>query len=78
LSLQNAGVKLIDERFNEEAELESLNDEQQSFIVKRANELKEKHPDKAYLFDSYIKSQQAECDEMENEISGVTMLLQVI
>ncbi len=75
---QNAGVKLLDERFNEEDELKSINDEQQSFIVKRANELKEKHPDKAYLFESYIKSQQAECDELENEISGVTMLLQVI
>jgi ubiquinone/menaquinone biosynthesis C-methylase UbiE len=78
LFFQNAGVKLLDERFNEEDELETLNDEQQSFILKRANELKEKYPDKAYLFESYIKSQQAECDELENEISGVTMLLQVI
>lgn len=75
---QNTGVKLLDERFNEEDEIISINDEQQLFIVKRANELKEKHPDKAYLFDSYIKSQQAECDELENEISGLTMLLQVI
>jgi hypothetical protein len=25
-----------------------------------------------------IRSQQAECDELENEITGVTMLLQVI
>ena len=75
---QNTGVKLLDERFNEEDELKSLNDEQQEFIVYRANELKEKHPDKVHLFDSYIKSQQAECDELENEILGVTMLLQVI
>lgn len=78
LFFQEAGVQLLDERFNEDDELESLNDEQQSFIVNRANELKEKHPDKKYLFESYIKSQQAECDELENEISGVTMLLQVI
>ncbi|MFZ5986337.1 MAG: class I SAM-dependent methyltransferase [Bacillota bacterium] len=74
---QNAGVKLLDERFNEEDEIKNINDEQQSFIVNRANELKEKHPDKACLFESYIKSQQAECDELENEISGVTMFLQV-
>lgn len=47
-------------------------------IIKRANELKEQLPEKAYLFDSYIESQQAECDELENEISGVTMLLKVI
>jgi hypothetical protein len=71
-------VQLLDERFNEDDELESLNDEQQSFIVMRANELKERHPQKAFLFESYIKSQQAECDELENEISGVTMLLQVV
>ncbi|PKM49184.1 MAG: methyltransferase type 12 [Firmicutes bacterium HGW-Firmicutes-7] len=75
LFFQKAGVKLLDERFNEDDELESLNDKQQSLIVMRANELKEQHPDKAYLFDSYIKSQQAECEELENEISGVTMLL---
>jgi len=78
LYFQNAGVKLLDERFNEDDELKSLNDEQQSFIVKRANELKGKYPDKAYLFDSYIKSQQAECYELANEIFGVTMFLRVI
>ena len=78
LFFKNAGVKLLDERFNEENELESLNAEQQAFIAMRASELKVNHPDKAYLFESYTKSQQAECDELENEISGVTMLLQVI
>lgn len=78
LFFQEAEVQLLDERFNEEDELESLNDEQQSFIVMRANQLNEKYPEKAYIFDSYIKSQQAECDELENEISGVTMLLQVV
>ena len=72
------GVKLLDERIVQEDEVKSVNDEQQSFIIKRANELKIKHPDKAYLFDSYVESQQAECDELENEITGVTMLLQVI
>ncbi|MPW25264.1 methyltransferase domain-containing protein [Alkalibaculum sp. M08DMB] len=75
---QNAGVKLLDERFNEEDALERLNDEQQSFIVRRANELKEKYLEKTQLFESYIRSQQVECDELENEIIGVTMLLQVI
>lgn len=75
--IQNVGVKLIDERFNEEEEIKSVNDEQQSFILRRANDLIEKHPDKSYLFESYINSQLAECDELENEISAVTMLLQV-
>ena len=72
------GVRLIDEKIIDEDELASLNDEQQALIVKRANELKEKLLEKAHLFDSYIHSQQAECDELENEISGVTLLLQVI
>lgn len=72
------GVRLIDEKIIDEDELASLNDEQQALIVKRANELKEKLPEKAHLFDSYIHSQQAECDELENEISGVTLLLQII
>lgn len=75
LFIQNAGVQLLEERFIEDGEMESLNDEQQPFIAKRANELKEKYPDKAHLFEGYIKSQQAECDELENEISGVTILL---
>ncbi len=77
MCFQNAGVKLLDERLIEDEEIAGINDEQQSFIVERANELKEKHPDKTALFDSYIRSQRAECDELENEISGVTMLLQV-
>lgn len=72
------GVKLIEDKIIEEDELTSINDENQKMIIKRANELKEQLPEKAYLFDSYIESQQAECDELENEISGVTMLLKVI
>jgi 2-polyprenyl-3-methyl-5-hydroxy-6-metoxy-1,4-benzoquinol methylase len=72
------GVRLIDEKVITEEELVSVNDEQQAHIVKRANELKEKLPEKADLFESYIRSQRAECDELENEISGVTMLLKVI
>ena len=70
-----AGVKLIDEKIIEDDELADINNEQQEWIVKRAFELKKELPEKAFLFDSYIKSQQAECDELENEISGVTLLL---
>ncbi|MCG8484590.1 MAG: class I SAM-dependent methyltransferase, partial [Clostridia bacterium] len=73
-----AGVKLIDEKIIDHNEVTSINNEQQSSIIKRANDLKEKYPEKAQLFESYIRSQQAECDELENEIEGVTLLLQVI
>lgn len=71
-------VRLLDERMIDDDELSEINREQQALIVKRANELKKKYPEKAHLFDSYIISQQAECDELENDISGVTMLLQAI
>jgi SAM-dependent methyltransferase len=76
--LNNTGVRLIDEKMIEDDEMVSLNHEQQELIVKRANELKAEIPEKAQLFDSYIRSQQAECDELENEITGVTLLLQAI
>ena len=74
----NTGVRLIDEKMITDEELVSLNHEQQELIVKRANELKAEMPERAPLFDSYIRSQQSECDELENEITGVTLLLQAI
>jgi hypothetical protein len=72
-----AGVTLLGEKFNEATECKQTNDQQQAAIVQRANELTEKYLDKATLLDRYIQSQQAECNELENEISAVTMLLQV-
>lgn len=72
------GVRLIDEKVIEDEELVSLNNQQQALIGKRANELKRKFPEKAHLFDGYLRSQQAECAALEKEISGVTLLLQVI
>ncbi len=72
------GVRLIDEMIIDDDELTNINNEQQNLIIKRANELKAKFPEKSHLFDGYIQSQQAECDELENEISGVTLLLKVI
>ena len=74
---KNIGVRLIDEKIIEDDELASINDQQQEFIVKRANELKKELPEKAHLFESYIKSQLKECEELENDISGVTLLLAV-
>ena len=71
-------VKLIDEKIIEDDELINLNREQQRLIVNRANELTKKYPEKSHLFNNYIHSQQAECDELENDIQGVTLLLQKI
>ena len=53
-----------------------MNDEQQAWIRNRANELKARFPEKASLFDGDIQSQQAECEEIVNDMSCVTMLLQ--
>jgi hypothetical protein len=76
-SFTNTGVRLIDEKIVEDDELSSLNNEQQESIVKRANELK-KLPQRAHLFERYIKSQQDECEELENDISGATLLLRAV
>ncbi|WP_026097711.1 class I SAM-dependent methyltransferase [Baaleninema simplex] len=75
---RESGVKRIDEIVLDDCELANTNQKQQSYIVKRANELKQKHPDKSDLFESYIQSQQAECDELERDMTGVTWLLQAI
>ena len=71
-------VKLVEEVFVNDDALIDLNREQQDFIVKRAKELIEQYPEKASLFESYIQSQQAECDELENHMTVVTLLLKAI
>ena len=73
---ENTGVTLIGEKVIAEEELANINNEQQALIIRRANELKEALPEKAHLFDGYIQSQQEECEELESDVSGVTMLLQ--
>ncbi|MDD3670378.1 MAG: class I SAM-dependent methyltransferase [Sphaerochaetaceae bacterium] len=74
----NTGVKLIAEKIMDEEELTSINNEQQELIIRRAEELKTALPERAQLFDGYIHSQQEECEELKSDVSGVTMLLQVI
>ena len=68
-------VELVDEKPIKKEEITAINQEQQAHIIKRARELKEQRPEDALLFDRYIQSQQSECDELENEITGVTLLL---
>jgi hypothetical protein len=72
------GVRLLAEKTVEEDELVDLNNEQQGFILRRANELKSKYPEKASLIAGYLQSQRAECDLLENDIIGVTMLIQKV
>ena len=44
-------------------------------ITKRANELIEKHPDKKALIEGYVRSQQNEYDDIDNELICVTWIL---
>lgn len=70
------GLKLLAEKIIDEDECIALNQVQQACILKRVNALKKRYPDKVELLDGYIKSQQDECALLENDIYGVTMLLQ--
>ncbi|MEN1760340.1 class I SAM-dependent methyltransferase [Anoxynatronum sibiricum] len=72
---EKTGVGLLEDLIVDEDELKGINDEQQGHIAKRAAELKHQYPESAWLFDSYLQSQQAEVNQLENEISGVTMIL---
>ncbi len=72
---QNTGVKLLEDRLSEIEEIKRINDKQQLVIKQRASELIKKYPDKADMFKSYVKSQQIECNKLEYELTGVTMLL---
>lgn len=69
-------LKLIKDSIATVDDITDTNNEQQKMIRKRAEELKFMHPDKASLFDEYVQSQNEECDELENDIIGVTLLLQ--
>ncbi len=73
--IEKSGYRMIDELLVDESELSGVLDEQMTCLTKRSNELKERYPNQANLFDQYLKSQLAECDELENDILGVTMLL---
>ena len=46
-----------------------------AFITARANELIEKHPDKRAIFEGYIRSQQNEYDDIDNDLVCVTWIL---
>ena len=74
-TITQAGLALIDEKLISDADMNSINDEQQTLIAKRASELKQSFSEKDSLFDGYIRSQLAECDDLMSKIKGVTLLL---
>jgi 2-polyprenyl-3-methyl-5-hydroxy-6-metoxy-1,4-benzoquinol methylase len=70
-----ARVKLIEAKPVNEEYLININNKNNQYIINRANELKMKYPEKTTIFDNYINSQLAECNELENEIVAVTWML---
>jgi 2-polyprenyl-3-methyl-5-hydroxy-6-metoxy-1,4-benzoquinol methylase len=74
--IEKSGYRMIEDLLVDESELSGVLDDQIRCLTQRCNELKEKYPDQANLFDQYMKSQLTECEELENDIMGVTMLLQ--
>lgn len=66
---------LLEARPGDEASFRETNAAQQAHIRQRARELQERYPDKAALFSGYVASQQAEVDELESDLVGITWLL---
>ena len=54
---------------------DDVNDYNNRMIRKRADELTEKYPDKKDIFEGYVKSQEMECDDLDDVIVGATWLL---
>jgi SAM-dependent methyltransferase len=73
--IEDSDCQLLDEIQVDELTNKKLLDEQLEFLTKRVEELKILNPDKHYLFDEYLASQQEESNELENDIIGVTMLI---
>ncbi|MEQ8189167.1 MAG: class I SAM-dependent methyltransferase [Candidatus Eremiobacterota bacterium] len=69
-------VKLIEEKIFDKEELAKINQYNQEKITNRANELSCMYPEKAELFEGYVKSQQDECNILEEGMIAVTWLLQ--
>ncbi|MCP1225253.1 bifunctional 2-polyprenyl-6-hydroxyphenol methylase/3-demethylubiquinol 3-O-methyltransferase UbiG [Sebaldella sp. S0638] len=60
------------------AEQEVGSDAEMAFIEKRAEELIKKFPEKKSIFTGYIQSQKNEYEDLEENVKGVTWLLQKI
>lgn len=69
-------LDIIAERtFEDKEKADEINDYNNNMIKIRAKELTEQHPDKRELFEGYVKTQEMECDDLDDTIVGVTWLL---
>lgn len=72
---EQAGFDIVEQTLVDLDRLAAINTENQLYITKRADELKRAFPEKANLFQGYVDSQQAECDDLAGALQGVTWLL---
>jgi ubiquinone/menaquinone biosynthesis C-methylase UbiE len=75
-TITQSNLDLIMYEFTSENQLKSINASNQEKITKRANELKHKHSHFAQLFEDYVKSQEDEIDDLENNLISITWVLQ--
>lgn len=73
--IEKSGFELLADLPVNEVEFSGVLEEQKESLKRITSELIERYPAKAYLFEQYMDSQMAECDELENDVIGVTMLL---
>ncbi len=73
--IEHSRFQFIDELLVDQEAFSAVLDEQLRCISKRAGELSVQHPDLRGLFDHYLESQSAECDQLQDRIWAVTMLL---
>lgn len=71
------GLEVVGKREAEEGELEEKNREDLKAIVRRAAELAERYPHKRALYRSYVESQRAEVDDLENSTLNLLHMLRV-
>jgi len=69
-------MRIIDEYYIDDSALGDLSDIMYAQIKNRVAELCEKYPQQRLLFERYLKIQEEEFAILENEIQGVTWLLQ--
>ena len=74
---EEAGLELVDTDFGENNNTAASGDSAtgMAFITARANELIAKHPDKREIFEGYVRNQQNEYDDIENNLICVTWIL---
>jgi len=70
-----SGFNIVDKCISDKSTVKKMNEYNTSMISKRALELAEKYPDKAYIFSEYVDNQVNESIELEEKYILVTYLI---